>query len=247
MSARAFRSVIHRREHLERHQPAARARFGLLEKKKDYVARARNFHAKEERLRALRAKAANRNPDEFYHGMLSSRTKGGLHVAEPSRAKLSGDMLHVLRTQDKAYVSAVKGAEDRRVERLQAALSGAPELRAAGRGKRTLFVDSEGEAAAALDGEAAAAAAEAAAGGGGGGGAGEGGAEARRAAKKARRAKERAFAELDARQARQEALARLGQHMDAKRALMQKGQRVRVKEAEGELPAVYKWKAVRKK
>ena len=246
MSARAFRSVIHRREHLERHQPAARARFGLLEKKKDYVARSRNFHSKQARIQQLRERAANRNPDEFYFGMLSSRTKGGVHVAEPApRGKLSGDMLQVLRTQDKAYVSAVKGAEDRRVERLQAALSGAPELRAAGVGKRTLFVDSEGEAAEALGAEAAAAAA--AGGGGGGGGGAEGSGEARRAAKKARRAKDRAFAELDARQARQETLARLGQHFDAKRALAQKGARVKVKDAEGELPAVYKWKAERKR
>ena len=242
MSARAFRSVIHRREHLERHQPAARARFGLLEKKKDYVQRARSFHAKEARLAALREAAANRNPDEFYFGMLSSRTKGGVHVADSERGRLTADMLSVLRTQDKAYVSAVKGAEDRNVERLQAALSGAPELRAAGGGKRTLFVDSDGDAAAALEAEAAAAAAGAAAGGG------EGGcAQARRAAKKARRAKDRAFAELDARQARQETLARLGQHMDTKRALLQKGARVKVKEAEGELPAVFKWKAQRKR
>ena len=240
MSARAFRSVIHRREHLERHQPAARARFGLLEKKKDYVQRARAFHAKEARLAALREKAANRNPDEFYFGMLSSRTRGGVHAAAPARGRLTADMLQVLRTQDKAYVSAVKGAEDRRVERLQAALSGAPELRAAGAGKRTLFVDSEAEAAEAL-GAAAAAAAAAGAGDAGAG------AEARRAAKKARRAKDRAFAELDARLARQETLARLGTHMDTKRALAQKGQRVKVKEAEGELPAVYKWKAQRKR
>ena len=244
MSSRAFRSVINRREHLERHQPAARARFGLLDKKKDYVQRAKAFHAKEDRLRALRGAAANRNPDEFYFKMLSTRTKGGVHAAESSRGRLTGDMLQVLRTQDKAYVSTVKGAEDRKVEKLQAALSGAPELRGAGLSKRTVFVDSEVEGAEALREAAARAGDEEA---GAGGSAGGDAAAVRKAAKQARRAKGRAFAELDARMERQEKLGRLAQHMDLKRALLQKGQRVKVKEAAGELPAVFKWKAERKR
>jgi hypothetical protein len=56
----------------ERSQPARRAKLGLLEKHKDYVKRARNWHAKEDRLKALAAKAEMRNPDEFYFKMHSA-------------------------------------------------------------------------------------------------------------------------------------------------------------------------------
>ena len=64
-----------KKQHRERGAPAARAKLGLLEKHKDYVKRAKDFHAKEDRIKRLREKAALRNKDEFYFGMISSRTK----------------------------------------------------------------------------------------------------------------------------------------------------------------------------
>ena len=45
-----------RKVHKERSQPAKRAKLGLLEKHKDYVQRARNFHAKEKRILALQVR-----------------------------------------------------------------------------------------------------------------------------------------------------------------------------------------------
>ena len=75
MSATAFKNAVRRREHYERHQPAAREHLGLLEKHKDYSQRAQNYHSKEKRLKELRKKAQNRNPDEFYYKMLSTETK----------------------------------------------------------------------------------------------------------------------------------------------------------------------------
>jgi U3 small nucleolar RNA-associated protein 11 len=276
MSSRAFRSVIKRREHLERHQPEARARFGLLEKHKDYVARAKNFHSKEKRLATLREKAANKNPDEFYFKMLSSRTKGGVFVGASERGRMSADMLAVLQTQDRGYVATAKAAEDARVARLQGALHVLPQAGAALPplpSRHTVFVDSAEEAAAFdaaafLDTDAAllgrtfnrprraqlaggemlggSGAAAAAAGGGSGGGGGVD-KEERRSLKRARRERDRAYAELDERMERSEKLGRLAQHMDLKRALLQKGKRVKVKEAEGDAPAVYKWKAERKR
>lgn len=64
-----------RRNHKERSQPANRARLGLLEKHKDYVHRARDYKSKKDRIRKLREKAAFRNKDEFYWGMIKGKTK----------------------------------------------------------------------------------------------------------------------------------------------------------------------------
>lgn len=63
-----------RLSHSERAQPLKRQRLGLLEKHADYVKRARDFHSKEDRIKKLREKAAGRNKDEFYFGMIRSRT-----------------------------------------------------------------------------------------------------------------------------------------------------------------------------
>ena len=279
MSSRAFRSVIKRREHLERHQPEARARFGLLEKHKDYVARARNFHSKEARLKSLRVKAANRNPDEFYHKMLSSKTKGGVYEGASEGGRLGPDMLALLQTQDRGYVSTVKAAEDRRIERLQSSLHVLPMVHSSSSSsqpnRHTVFVDSAEEAAAfdaaafldtdpALLGRTfnrprkaqlsgggllggAAAAAAAAGSGASAGAAGAAEKAERRSLKRSRKEKDRAYAELDERMERSEKLGKLAQHMDLKRALQQKGKRVKVKDAEGDAPALFKWKSERKR
>lgn len=61
--------------HSERAQPTHRKKLGLLEKHADYVKRARDFHSKEDRIQKLREKAAMRNKDEFYFGMINSKTK----------------------------------------------------------------------------------------------------------------------------------------------------------------------------
>lgn len=70
----ALKKVFQARAHRERSQPQARQRLGLLEKHSDYVLRARDFHKKENRLKALKQKAAMKNPDEFYFGMINAKT-----------------------------------------------------------------------------------------------------------------------------------------------------------------------------
>ena len=113
MSATTYRNLIRRREHQERSQPAARAKYGLLEKHKDYVQRAQNFHTKEKRLTDLRHRAAFRNPDEFYNKMVSSSTKDGIHRVESDRPSFTADELKLLKTQDTTYLQATKMMDDR--------------------------------------------------------------------------------------------------------------------------------------
>ena len=74
--------VGRRRIHKERAQPQHRRKFGLLQKHSDYKVRARDYNLKQKRLRALREKAALRNPDEFYFGMINAQTTNGIHMLE---------------------------------------------------------------------------------------------------------------------------------------------------------------------
>ena len=70
----SLKNVVKRRAHKERSQPSNRARYGLLEKKKDYKLRALDYHRKEEKIKKLKQAAAMRNPDEFYFKMIRSTT-----------------------------------------------------------------------------------------------------------------------------------------------------------------------------
>ena len=83
------------REHKERAQLKSRQKLGLLEKHKDYVLRARDYHRKQRRINALKEKAAFRNPDEFYFGMVNAQTEGGIHKATP-KTKITVDMMKTL-------------------------------------------------------------------------------------------------------------------------------------------------------
>lgn len=107
---------------------ASRERYGLLEKRKDYLLRARDFHRKERTLKHLQRKADERNPDEFYHAMEKKRTKKGVHAAGAADAgdsganKYSQGELALMRTQDARYVGSRAAAEAGRIERLRASL-----------------------------------------------------------------------------------------------------------------------------
>lgn len=107
---------IQTRTYKERAQPLGRKKLGLLEKHKDYVLRARDFNSKRERLHSLKVKAQNRNPDEFYFRMESQKTQKGIHSLN-SGAIVDEDVLKLLKTQDRAYITLQKQMERKKIEK----------------------------------------------------------------------------------------------------------------------------------
>ncbi|XP_073067206.1 probable U3 small nucleolar RNA-associated protein 11 [Primulina eburnea] len=99
----SLRSAIPRKAHKERAQPHLRRKFGLLEKHKDYVIRARAYHQKEQTLLKLKEKAALRNPDEFYFKMIKTKTVDGVHKPESQANKYTNEDLMLMKTQDIGY------------------------------------------------------------------------------------------------------------------------------------------------
>ncbi|MCJ1386416.1 hypothetical protein MMC17_009542 [Xylographa soralifera] len=116
----SMRNVVQRRNHKERAQPLERSKWGVLEKHKDYSLRAKDYNAKKARLKALRHKAAERNPDEFHFAMMSSSThNGGQRVADRGNKALSMEVVKLLKTQDAAYLRTVAQKTRRARERLE--------------------------------------------------------------------------------------------------------------------------------
>lgn len=109
----------HRKIHRERSQPKSRRHFGLLQKHKDYVLRAKNYHRKQDLLKVLHEKAQNRNPDEFYFRMISQKSVDGRHLVDTDE-KLSRDELKLVRSQDLNYINFKLAGEKKKIERLRA-------------------------------------------------------------------------------------------------------------------------------
>lgn len=104
----SLRNSLHRRNHKERSQLAHRAKYGILEKHKDYVLRARDYHSKQDRIHRLKQKAANKNKDEFYFAMKNERTVGGVHVKDRGNIAMPVDMVKLLKSQDEGYIRTIK-------------------------------------------------------------------------------------------------------------------------------------------
>lgn len=113
----SFRKAIPRREHKERSQPEARQHMGLLEKKKDYILRARDYHAKSDAIKKLKEKAAFRNKDEFYFGMVNTKTVKGVHVMERNE-KFDHETILLMNSQDSSYIQLQRSMNLSKIEGL---------------------------------------------------------------------------------------------------------------------------------
>lgn len=122
----SMRNAVQRRNHKERAQPLERQKWGLLEKRKDYTKRAKDHNEKKRKLGLLKAKAADRNEDEFYFGMMNSSTKNGIKIAKRGAdnaggggKSLSMDVVKLMKTQDVAYLRTVLQSTRKAIERLE--------------------------------------------------------------------------------------------------------------------------------
>jgi U3 small nucleolar RNA-associated protein 11 len=147
-----LRNTIQRRNHRERAQPAERQKWGILEKSKDYKLRAADHKLKRRKIKALQQKASERNEDEFYFGMMSSQSQGGVKVAQRGEGGgskvLKRDVVDLMKTQDVGYLRTVlqqTKSEREKVGREVVSEEMGVKTAVAGGGRRKVFGDDDEE------------------------------------------------------------------------------------------------------
>jgi len=113
---------------------------GFLEKKKDYKKRALDHQRKEAKMKSLRKKAKERNPDEFYFKMVNTHLEDGEHVEEEKPPEYSEEQLKIMTIQDERYLNYKRQIERKKIEKLKSSLHLIDAETGAQR-KHTFFVD----------------------------------------------------------------------------------------------------------
>ena len=136
-----MRNAVTRRPHKERSQPSSRAKWGLLEKHKDYSLRAADFNSKKKKLSVLTQKSREKHPDEFSFGMLSQKGQGK-HGQRGDENRLSHDAVQLLKTQDAGYLRNAMQRTRREVEKTseEVGMDGVLRRRSGG-GKKVVYGD----------------------------------------------------------------------------------------------------------
>jgi U3 small nucleolar RNA-associated protein 11 len=73
----SLKNVLPKRAYRERQQPEWRKNKGFLEKKQDYLKRAKRYHSTQEQLQNFRQKASLKNDEQFVHKMINSKMENG--------------------------------------------------------------------------------------------------------------------------------------------------------------------------
>ncbi|ELR21554.1 Utp11 protein [Acanthamoeba castellanii str. Neff] len=214
------------RAHKERAQPRARQRYGLLEKKKDYKLRARDYKKKQAVLKNLRVKAANRNPDEFYFKMIKSKTVGGVHTRTRRGKRRTQTQMVNMKTQDMMYYVAARQTEKKALTfRPENYFNTLPELvdRRFNRPTLEQLQSEELFTTPVVAGQTAAIASS----------------------------RKRQYSELKQRMQREKSLAQVVEKVSSKRqVMMSKGagvKKMKVEDSKGNVKTLFKWKKVRSK
>jgi len=239
------------KNHKERSQLKSRNKLGLLEKHKDYVLRAKDYHSKQDRLKWLREKALNKNPDEFYFKMVHTRTKDGVHVGQ-KRKEHSAAQLKIMKSQDLNYVNLKHGTEVKKIEKLQSSLQLAGTGMSQPVNQHIVFVESRSQASkfdaaeyfdtapelvsrtfnrptmkVLQEGKMATTSAL--------------------DMESLEEERNKKYEELKQRIDREEEMQNVAQRMQMQKYLMGKGPRMKVQDKKDNKPAIYKWKKQRKR
>jgi U3 small nucleolar RNA-associated protein 11 len=253
--AATMRNAVKRITHKERAQPHQRKKLGLLEKHKDYIVRAKHHHKKKDYMKALKNKAADRNPDEFYYKMNSTEVKGGIHK-DIDNGSLDTETVKLLKTQDLGYLVHKAAKDTRKIEKLRNNLHMIGDEKPK---SHQIFVDTTDEleefdleehfdtAPELVDRTYNRPRKETLEKGIYVGSTDEGAHITRKRVRKALEEKEKSYDELNKRIKRSEKLQKTAQCLLLQRNLMGKGSKKKLANAEQGKAAVFKWKRVRAK
>ena len=103
----------------ERQQPKDREQLGFLEKKKDYLLRARSYQKKEKELRDLKREAELRNPNEFYFGMIGDAKKKPKETQSKPMYEFTKEQRLIMNTRGIAYVQMKMQRQMNKIDNLK--------------------------------------------------------------------------------------------------------------------------------